>query len=219
MENVKDNTAFSKEVKYDGIGTHFDWSLNGVTTEMIDWFWSNMEKCFLLWHPEEHEPLTWAIPPQHGNLLGAIHIAPQTWSDGIRQNLYIRFEHFNDLSSEIKQYVVYDHCIIVAGLGFGEESLKAEEPLGYRIHQWQASPNGVVGKSSGIGRKKKENQEDGVVWAKHAHTEISNWEVFLPDLYRLYKVVKNPLYNPFCDLSVEWKNGDLQYKFMAAHQM
>lgn len=211
MENVD-------TVKYDGIGTHFDWVLEGVTPKMIDWFWSNMEKGFLLWHPEEHEPLTWAVPPVHGNLLGAVHIAPQTWSDGIRQNLYIRFEHFENLSEEIKSYIQYDHCIVVAGLGLGEESLNTDEPMGYRIHQWQRSPHGVIGKSSGIGRKKKENQNDGIIWAKHALTEIMNWGVFLPDLYRLYKVVENPLYNPFCDLSVERENGKLKYKFIKVNE-
>jgi len=198
-------------ILYDKTGTHFDWTLDKVSPVMIDWFWSNMEKGFLLWHPEEHEPLTWAIPPKHGNLLGAVHIAPQTWSDGIRQNLYIRFEHLEDIPEEIKKYVVYEHCIIVAGLGFGEESLQVEEPMGYRLHQWQASPNGVVGKSSGIGRTKPEDEAAGIIWAKHAWTEISNWGVFLPDLYRLFKVVKNPLYNPYCDLSVQWENGNLKY--------
>ena len=167
---------------YDGIGTHFDWSLDELTPEMIDWFWSNMEKGFLLWHPEEHEPLTWAIPPQPGNLIGAVHIAPQTWSDGIRQNLYIRFEDFDHVPPELLQYIEYEHCIIVAGLGFGKESMEAKEPMGYRIHQWQASATGVVGKSSGIGRRKPENQAAGVIWAKHAYTEISNWECF----YRIY---------------------------------
>ncbi|MCB0032042.1 MAG: hypothetical protein KDE28_29230, partial [Anaerolineales bacterium] len=79
-------------ITQDEVGTHIAWSHDGVTARMIDWFWSNMEKCFLLWHPEEHEPLTWEIPPRHGNHVGAIHLAPQTWSDGTRQNLYIRFE-------------------------------------------------------------------------------------------------------------------------------
>ena len=46
-------------VTQDDIGTHIDWKHEGVTAEMIDWFWSNMEKGFILWHPEEHEPLVW----------------------------------------------------------------------------------------------------------------------------------------------------------------
>lgn len=216
-------------ITQDAHGTHLDWSHENVSSEMIDWFWSNMEKCFLLWHPEEHEPLQWAIPPKHGDLVGAVHIAPQTWSDGQRQNLYIRFEKLEDVSVKILQYVEYEHCIIVAGLGFGEESLNVTEPLGYRIHQWEMvtgeletdesiasklitnQPVTIRGKSNAFGWKKPENHEQGMVWAKHAATEISNWGVFLPQLFELYKVVKNTNYNPFMDLSVARINGKWTY--------
>lgn len=198
-------------ITQDQHGTHLDWIHQNVSPEMVDWFWSNMEKCFLLWHPEEHEPLQWAMPPKHGNLVGAVHIAPQTWSDGRRQNLYIRFEKFDDVPKEVLQYVEYEHCIIVAGLGFGEESLNVTEPLGYRIHQWEKERNGIKGKSNAFGWKKPENHEQGMVWAKHAATEISNWGVFLPKLFDLYKVVKNTNYNPFMDLSVKRENGVLCY--------
>ncbi|CAH0994345.1 hypothetical protein EMA8858_00454 [Emticicia aquatica] len=204
-------------ISQDQNGTHLDWQHKNVSPEMIDWFWSNMEKGFLLWHPEEHEPLQWVIPPKHGNLIGAVHIAPQTWSDGKRQNLYIRFEDFNSVPDAIKQYIEYDHCIIVAGLGFGEGSLHVKEPLGYRIHQWQSDVQnsnsvGVIGKSNAFGWKKSENHEQGMIWAKHAGTEISNWGLFLPQLFDLYKVVKNTKYNPFMDLSVKRIDGVLQYK-------
>jgi len=63
-----------------------EWTLDNVTPRMIDWFWSNMEKCMLLWHPSQHEPLEWAVPPAPGNPINSIHIAPQTWNDGSRQN-------------------------------------------------------------------------------------------------------------------------------------
>lgn len=198
----------------DAMGTHLDWKHEGITPRMIDWFWSNMEKGFLLWHPEQHEPLTWAIPPEHGNPIGAVHIAPQTWNDGTRQNLYIRFEDFRDVPVEVKAYVIYDHCIIVAGLGLGEESMNNPDPMGYRIHQWQKTDFGVVGKSSAIGARKKETPEEGLIWAEHCKEEIGNWGAFLADLYNLFKVVKNRDYNPFADLSVEGRGQDLRYKYI-----
>ena len=43
-------------------------------------------------------------------------------------------------------------------------------------------------RSSGIGRRKPEDDEAGRVWAAHAAEEIANWEVFLPTLYRLWRV-------------------------------
>lgn len=202
------------KITQDEYGTHLDWEHEGITPKMIDWFWSNMEKGFLLWHPEEHQPLEWAIPPKHGNHIGAVHIAPQTWSDGTFQNLYIRFEDLQNIPDFVRQYIVFEHAIVVAGLGFGEESIHLDQPMGYRIHQWQKTDFGVQGKSNAIGLKKKETPEMGMVWAKHAGQEIGNWGVFLAPLYNLYKVVENTGYNPFTDLTIEGKGENMRYKYI-----
>ena len=141
-------------------------------------------------------------------------VAPQTWTDGTRQNLYIRFEDPATIPEEVKKYIIYEHCVVVAGLGFGPESLKVEEPMGYRIHQWQKTDYGVVGKSSGIGMKMKETPEQGIVWSKHCGEEVGNWGVFLPEIYKLFKVVANTKYNPYSDLTVEGSGKDLKYKYI-----
>ena len=201
-------------VSHDALGTHLDWSHECVTAKMIDWFWSNMEKAFILWHPEQHEPLEWPLPPKHGNPLGAIHNAPQTWNDGRRQDLYIRFEKFEDVAPEIRDVIIYDHVIIVAGIGLTREEMEKGEPWGYRIHQWQATDYGVVGKSSAIGTRRPETVEQGKVWAAHCGEEVGNWGVFLPQLYNLYRVVTHPGRNPFTDLSVEGKGRNAVYKFI-----
>ena len=201
------------QITQDENATHIDWTHDGVTPRMLDWFWSNMEKAFLLWHPSEHEPLTWEIAPKVGQFVGAVHLAPQTWSDGTRQNLYIRFEDLNHVPHQVKRYICYEHCVVVAGLGFGPESMVNPDPLGYRLHQWQKTDGGVVGKSSGIGAHKPENTEQGMVWAKHCLEEVGNWGVFLPRLYELYKVLKNPAYNPLCNLSVEGQGALAKYKY------
>jgi len=202
------------QVTQDTMGTHLDWQHEGVTPKMIDWFWSNMEKGFLLWHPEQHEPLTWAVPPVHGNPIGSVHLAPQTWLDGTRQNLYIRFEDLATVPASVKEYIVYEHCVVVAGLGFGAESMEIGEPMGYRIHQWEKTDYGVVGKSSAIGMKKKETPEEGIIWSKHCAEEIGNWGVFLPQLYNLYKVITNTDYNPYADLTVEGSGKDVKYTYI-----
>lgn len=201
-------------VSHDAMGTHIDWELEGITAHMIDWFWSNMEKGFVLWHPAQHEPLEWAVAPQHGNPVGSIHIAPQTWNDGRRQNLYIRFEKLEEVPAEIRDFIIYEHVVIVSGLGLGEECLVNPDPFGYRMHQWQKTDSGVVGKSSGIGTRKKETVEDGKVWAAHCAEEIGNWADFLPQLHALYKVVDCPKRNPFTDLSVDGMGRDARYKFI-----
>ena len=198
-------------VTRDELGTHLDWEHEQITPKMIDWFWSNMEKGFLLWHPQEHEPLSWAVPVAPGNPVGAVHLAPQTWSDGTFRNLYIRFEDPATLPTEIQERIVYGHCIVAAGLGFGPESLDADEPMGYRVHQWQGTDFGVVGRSSAIGRRTAETPEQGLVWAKHCTEEIGNWGAFLPQLYGLYRVVENAQHNPYADLSVERHGGLVRY--------
>jgi len=198
-------------ITQDDTTTHVTWRHIGVTASMIDWFWSNMDKGFVLWHPQEHRPLSWAIPPKHGNPIGAVHIAPQTWSDGVFQNLYIRFEDLGEVPDLVKACIEYEHCIVVAGLGFGPESLEVKEPLGYRVHQWQKSDEGVIGKASAFGVRKKETRADGMVWAKHCAVEVANWGVFLPSLYQLYRVVTNTDYNPFADLSVVGKGQAARY--------
>lgn len=200
----------------DSMGTHLDWEHEGVTPKMIDWFWSNMEKGFILWHPSQHEALEWAVAPVHGNPVGSIHIAPQTWNDGTRQNLYIRFEDLTEVPEEVKAYIEYEHVVIVAGLGLGEEALKEQNPMGYRIHQWQKTDSGVVGKSSAIGTRKKETKEEGLVWAAHCEEEIGNWGVFLPTLYNLYKVVTDTNRNPYADLSVTCKGAKAEYKYISS---
>ena len=210
--------ALPYAVSHDALGTHLDWQHEGVTPRMIDWFWSNMEKGFILWHPEQHEALEWAVPPKNGNPIGAIHIAPQTWNDGRRQNLYIRFEKLSDVPPAIRDLLIYEHVMIVAGLGLGPECLAEPNPMGYRIHQWQKTDFGVVGKSSAVGTRKKETVEEGKVWAAHCGEEIGNWGVFLPQLYSLYKVVTDPNRNPFADLSVEGRGRTARYRHIADRQ-
>jgi hypothetical protein len=184
-------------VEHDDLGTHFDWQLDGVTPRMIDWLWLNMEKGFVLWHPEQHEYLEWPVPPKHGDPLGAIHNAPQTWDDGVRQDLYIRFERLEDVPERIREVIVHDHVMVVAGLGLSREELERNDPLGYRVHQWSASDTGVVGRSSGVGARKPEDEAAGRIWAAHAAEEIANWEVFLPTLYQLWRVVPEGPRNPY----------------------
>ncbi len=191
-----------------------EWELENVTPRMIDWFWSNMEKCNLLWHPSQHEPLQWAAAPKHGNPVGSIHISPQTWNDGTRQNLHIRFEDVSSIPQQFQKYIIHEHVASVSGIGYGEEALTNPQVWGYRIHQWSKSDNGVIGRSTAIGMLKKEDHEAKHIWAAHCEEEISNWAVFLPTLYPLYKVVTNTDYNPYTDLSVEKVDGIAHYKYI-----
>ena len=123
-----------------------------------------------------------------------------------------RLQEPADVPDAVAELVTHAHCVIVAGLGFGPESLEDPDPMGYRVHQWSPTDSGVTGRSSAIGARKSETPEDGLVWAKHCAEEIGNWGVFLPQLYELYKAVPRGARNPFADLSVERRGGSLRYR-------
>lgn len=202
------------KVTQDNLGTHVDWKHDGITPKMLDWFWSNMEKMYVLWHPKTHGTLTWPKPPVHGNPVESIHRAPHHYPDGVKQDIYIRIEDLTEVPGEIKDYIIYEHCVVVAGLGLGPESIETGEPMGYRIHQWEKTDYGVVGKSSAFGAKIKETKEDGLKWAEHCVEEIENWKMFLSQMYDLFKSVANTDTNPFADLTVEGEGRNAKYKYI-----
>lgn len=188
--------------------THIEWELEGVTANMLDWFWANMDKGFFLWHPTEHEEFYWAIPPVDDKVLGTVHVAPQVWGDGSRIEPHIRFENVAELGEDITDYIIYDHAIVVGAVCLKKEDYKEGLPvISYRIHQWEATDNGVRGISTCIG----ETREKGLVWSRHADEEVGNWAEFLPQIYKLYSVVKNTKVCPFFPLKVERSGKSLQY--------
>src|SRR4030042_2521832 len=193
--------------------THIDWELEGVTPKMIDWFWSNMEKGFALWHPIEHTDFYWHIKPTGNEALGKIHVAPQVWSDGRLFRPHIRFDDVATLPDDVKEVVVYSHVLVAAGISLTGENVKdSDPPIAYRIHQWEGTDAGVHGLSSAIPMKPDPlEMERGLVWAKHCTEEMGYFQDFLPDLYRLWPVVKNPVINPFFSLKVVREGKSLRY--------
>ena len=58
----------------------------------------------------------------------------------------------------------------------------------------------------------KENAaDDGLIWAAHANEEVGNWEVFLPTLMRLYRVITDPEICPYYSFRVEGSGRDARY--------
>jgi len=192
--------------------THIDWELDGVTPRMIDWFWSNMEKGDILWHPNQHMDFSWYVSIEEaGGPVGSIHIAPQIWDNGKMLHIYIRMEDFSQVPQEVCDIIKYDHCVVVSGISLTGENVHRDDPsFGYRVHQWQKSDAGIVGMSTGI-EVEANDANNGLVWAKHATEEIGNWEVFLPKLYDLYKVIKNPHICPYYSFRVERQGKKVRY--------
>ena len=194
--------------------THIEWELDGVTPRMIDWFWSNMEKGFALWHPIEHTGFRWEVRPEQ-SFLGAVHVAPQRWSDGTLFEPHIRFDDVASLPADVASLVVYDHCVVAAGISLSKKDYRPDNPVvAYRIHQWTATDSGVQGRSSAVPMQPEPLEVEkgrAMVWAKHAAEEVHYWGDFLPALYRLYSVVKNHEVNPFFSLKVKREGPVIRY--------
>ena len=202
-----------KKITFDETGTHIDWHLDGVTAGQLDWFWSNMDKCDYLWHPNQHNGFQWFVSPQEKkSMIDTIHIAPQTWGNGIPMNIYIRAEALENVPEKVRKYIKYNHAIIVAGISLTGENVHKDDPaLGYRLHQWQADDNGVKGMSSAI-EMVENDAGDGEIWAAHCAEEVGNWEVFLPQLWQLYRVITREDISPCYSLELEGLGIEAKYK-------
>ena len=68
-------------------------------------------------------------PPQDGRALGVIHVAPQRWFDGTVIEPYIRFEDVATLPQEVADLVVYNHCVIAAGIALFKKEYKPDNSV------------------------------------------------------------------------------------------
>lgn len=201
----------SIEVDEKGL-VHLSWELEGVTAKMLDWWWCNMEKGFPLWHPQEHKDFYWIKRPRHGDAIGAIQVAPQRWADGRVIKPHIKWEDVSVLEGLLVDLVRYDHVLVAAALSLTEEDFREDAtPVGYRIHQWEATEGGVRGLSTAIPTEAEPTERLRDIWAKHCAEEIKNFEVFLPKLYSLWQVVDDPEINPYFCFRVVKGEGRLRY--------
>jgi len=163
--------------------------LVGVTPEMIDWWWVNMEKGYPLWEPNDHKSFVWEVPPPVGGYLGAIQIAEERMGPMPPMKIRIRW----DDPDHCPVPRTYEHAIVAAGID-------PEGKVGAMIlHEWEQSPRGT--------RMRSTMRFPGPVppgfaeiWKAHDRAEVSTFPRFLPDLYRLWQAVKDPAINRQCSL-------------------
>ncbi len=207
-----------RSTRQDELGTHLEWELDGVTPKMINWFWGNLEKCDSLWHPNQHMGLSWFKDPRDVGVIASIHRAPQKWNDGRFIKPYILLADVQKVPDHVREVIKYDHAVVAIGydLDGREETWDPEKTRkeAYRVHQWQSSEDGVVGMSSAIPIHPAGDQyeDSGLIWAQHAAEEVGNWEVFLPQLYSLYRVVTDRKICPYFSFLIEGKGVNAKYK-------
>ena len=96
-----------KSSKGETIDLVVDHILPGVTPEMIDWWWDNINSSerYKLWHPEDHKSFEWEVSPEKGHI-GAIQRIVENIV--LPTKLRIRWEDPN--SSPIK--IEYTHALV-----------------------------------------------------------------------------------------------------------
>ena len=196
--------------------------LPGVTAAMMDWFWANMEKCYYLWAPGSHKKFTWVKSPVQYGMEASVHMIAESCAPGLAvfggEGVEIHrlpFAEFYPLTTCLKHAICEG---VYNDLG---------ELVDSTIHMWEDCEGGCLHITATVANSKasappgfiikmlREDPEVKIVpnWATdHEDYEASQWPVFLPKLYELWKNHPDPSQNVHCDLEVVEENGKFRYK-------
>ena len=196
--------------------------LPGLTSEMLDWFWANMEKGYYLWAPGSHKRFNWLKTPYEYGFEDSVHIIAETTDPALPV--------FGGEGVEIHRLHLTDFYPFTTALGhvicegvFND----AGELVDSTVHEWEDVPGGIVHITATVTNTKASMPPGFIIdilrkdpdaklvpnyATDHEDYEASQWPVFLPKLYGLWKDHPDPSQNVHCDLSVEWGNdGRLHY--------
>ncbi|MFX1479308.1 MAG: DAPG hydrolase family protein [Promethearchaeota archaeon] len=152
--------------------------LPGVTPEMIDWWWNNINSTerYKLWHPEDHKSFEWEVPPEKGHF-GAIQRIVE--NIGLSTMLRIRWEDPN--SSPIP--IEYSHAILGSSLDH------EDKPMSWILHEYEEFENGTKLRTT-FRLPAKTPKPFIEALRKHNIEEIAEFTKFLPELYKKEKEIK-----------------------------
>ncbi|MBQ1312233.1 MAG: glycogen debranching protein [Blautia sp.] len=186
--------------------------LPGVTAEMMDWFWANMEKCYYLWAPGSHKRFNWIKTPWEYGMEDSVHIIAETTEKGLPvfggEGVEIHRLH---LESFYPFTTALSH-VICEGV-FNDKG----ELVDSTIHEWEDTEGGLNHITATVANSRvscppgfilrmlAENPDVRIVpnyATSHEDFEASQWPVFLPRLYSLWKDHPDPSQSVRCDLSV-----------------
>jgi hypothetical protein len=152
-----------------------DHSLHGVTPEMIDWWWDNIDTTeqYKLWHPKDHQSFQWEISPNKGHI-GAIQKVVE--NIGVPTTLRIRWEDPDKSPIPIE----YTHTLLGSILD------RNDNPTSWVLHEYESIENGTKMRTTfrlpaKVPKKFIENLH------KHNEEEIGEFVNFLPRLFEQNK--------------------------------
>lgn len=198
--------------------------LPGLTSEMLDWFWANMEKGYYLWAPGSHKRFNWVKTPAKYGMEDSIHMIAETTAKGLPvfggEGVQIHRLHLDDFYpfKTALKHVICEGVFNDAG-----------EFVDSTIHEWEDVPGGIVHITATVSNTKcsmppgfvlKMLEEDPNIKlvpnfaTDHEDYEASQWPVFLPTLYELWKNHPDPAQNVQCNLEVAL-GADGKYHYIA----
>ncbi len=145
--------------------------LQGVTPEMIDWWWDNIDVTdrYKLWHPEDHKSFEWEISPKGGHV-GAIQRIVE--NIGFPTMLRIRWED----PSQSPIPIEYGHALVGSTLDHDDMQMT------WFLHEYEKFENGTKLRTT-FRLPAKIPKPFIEALRKHNIEEISEFANFLPKLY------------------------------------
>ena len=170
-ESNKIMEQIPKNSKRKTIDLVVDHELFGVTPEMIDWWWDNIDATdrYKLWHPEDHESFEWEVSPKEGHV-GAIQRVVE--KVGVSATMRIRWED----PSQSPIPIEYSHALVASTIDHNDK------PMSWLLHEYKEFEKGTKLRSTFRlpARIPKPFIE---ALRKHNLEEIGEFENFLPELY------------------------------------
>ncbi len=176
------------------VGTDEVKFLKGVTPQMLDWFFANMEKAYYLWAPGEHLSFQWKVSPAEIGYEGSVEYIYETnhFLPVYMKRISMDNYPFTECAS---------HCWISDGT-FGDSG------RGMRlIHMYDEIEGGtkwitikLVHKSDADWIREYRSKADPAKTLAHNEYEAGRFKDFLPEIYRLWKDIPNPSQNVSFDL-------------------
>ncbi|MBR7088534.1 MAG: glycogen debranching protein [Mogibacterium sp.] len=196
--------------------------LPGLTSEMLDWFWANMEKGYYLWAPGSHKRFNWLRTPYEYGFEDSVHIIAETTDPALPvfggEGVEIHRLHLTDFYpfTTALKHVICEGVFNDAG-----------ELVDSTVHEWEDVPGGIVHITATVQNSKasmpprfvldilRDDPDAKLVpnfATDHENYEASQWPVFLPELYDLWKDHPDHSQNVQCNLEVE-KGEDGRYHY------
>jgi len=152
-----------------------DHELYGVTPEMIDWWWDNIDTSerYKLWHPEDHKSFEWEVSPKEEHV-GAIQRIVE--NIGLPTMLRIRWED----PSQSPIPIEYSHALVGSTLDHDDR------PMSWLLHEYEPFENGTKLRTT-FRLPAKVPKPFIEALRKHNLEEIGEFTNFLPKLYEKNK--------------------------------